>query len=206
MPQRPKQEVRARFVEVAAQLFAEHGYTGTSLRTVVSSAGGSLGNLRNYFPTKDDLFAAACEPVLADVRAACVAWVPGSVPGQLDEVVRLDVEAVQVVANYIVAHRRQLSLLLTRSEGSSLAGWSEALFDTYVEIERRKLDTVVASAPGWLACAPSPLLVRALCRMYFDLAKDFVGETIDQAQFWEALHEYDAFRRAGFAVYLQGDS
>lgn len=204
MPQRPKQEVRDRFVAVGAQLFAKHGYTGTSLRTVASRAGGSLGNLRNYFPTKDDLFAAACEPVLGDVRAACVAWVPGRIPDQLDEVVRLDVEAVQAVANYIVAYRRPLWLLLTCSEGSSLAGWSDALLDTYVEIERRKLDAVIESEPAWFGCAPSPLLVRALCRMYFDLAKDFVCETIDRAQFWEALREYDAFRRAGFAVYLRG--
>jgi TetR/AcrR family transcriptional repressor of cmeABC operon len=47
-----------RFVEVAEQLFLEHGFAGTSVNEVVRIAGGSLATLYAEFGTKDELFEA----------------------------------------------------------------------------------------------------------------------------------------------------
>ena len=47
-----------RFVEVAEQLFLEHGFAGTSVNEVVRIAGGSLATLYSEFGTKDALFEA----------------------------------------------------------------------------------------------------------------------------------------------------
>jgi AcrR family transcriptional regulator len=47
-----------RFVEVAEQLFLEHGFAGTSVNEVVRIAGGSLATLYTEFGTKDALFEA----------------------------------------------------------------------------------------------------------------------------------------------------
>jgi AcrR family transcriptional regulator len=47
-----------RFVEVAEQLFLEHGFAGTSVNEVVRIAGGSLATLYAEFGTKDALFEA----------------------------------------------------------------------------------------------------------------------------------------------------
>lgn len=47
-----------RFVEVAEQLFLEHGFAGTSVNEVVRLAGGSLATLYAEFGTKDALFEA----------------------------------------------------------------------------------------------------------------------------------------------------
>jgi AcrR family transcriptional regulator len=47
-----------RFVEVAEELFLEHGFAGTSVNEVVRVAGGSLATLYGEFGTKEALFEA----------------------------------------------------------------------------------------------------------------------------------------------------
>lgn len=47
-----------RFVEVAEELFLQHGFAGTSVNKVVAIAGGSLATLYAEFRNKDELFEA----------------------------------------------------------------------------------------------------------------------------------------------------
>jgi AcrR family transcriptional regulator len=47
-----------RFVEVAEELFLNHGFAGTSVNKVVAIAGGSLATLYAEFRNKDELFEA----------------------------------------------------------------------------------------------------------------------------------------------------
>ncbi len=49
------QETRQRIVDVALELFREHGYDGTTMRMIAKEAGVSLGNAYYYFSSKDDL-------------------------------------------------------------------------------------------------------------------------------------------------------
>jgi len=57
-PRRSTQEVRALVVESASQLFAERGYTQTTMRDVASAAGIGLSVLYRHFSSKERLFAA----------------------------------------------------------------------------------------------------------------------------------------------------
>ncbi|MFF7458481.1 TetR/AcrR family transcriptional regulator [Kitasatospora sp. NPDC008115] len=57
----PKAEREAVLVESAWELFAAQGYKGTSLAEVGRVAGVAANAVRWYFPTKDDLFAAALD-------------------------------------------------------------------------------------------------------------------------------------------------
>ena len=42
----------------AAELFAQHGYAGTSLRHIAQTVGLACGSLYHHFPSKEDLFVA----------------------------------------------------------------------------------------------------------------------------------------------------
>ena len=53
--ERKKQEMRTRLADVAARLFAEHGYDAVSVSDVASTAGVADQTVYNYFPTKPDL-------------------------------------------------------------------------------------------------------------------------------------------------------
>jgi AcrR family transcriptional regulator len=56
-------------VEVGRRLFAERGYSGTSLDHVVAEAGVTKGALYHHFENKKELFAAVAERVEADLTA-----------------------------------------------------------------------------------------------------------------------------------------
>jgi AcrR family transcriptional regulator len=61
------QATRAHLVDVATQLFASHGYDGTSIEAVLAEAGVSRGSLYHHFAGKDALFWAVLEGVATRV-------------------------------------------------------------------------------------------------------------------------------------------
>jgi AcrR family transcriptional regulator len=67
------QATRQQLIEVATGLFAEHGYEGTSIETVLHQAGVSRGSLYHHFAGKDRLFEAVVEAVHDQVGAATLA-------------------------------------------------------------------------------------------------------------------------------------
>ncbi|MBX6317880.1 TetR/AcrR family transcriptional regulator [Pigmentiphaga sp.] len=52
---------RARILDVAERLFAEHGYNGVSLRTITATAGVNMAAVHYYFRTKEGLLRAIFE-------------------------------------------------------------------------------------------------------------------------------------------------
>jgi AcrR family transcriptional regulator len=60
---------RGQLIEVATQLFTEHGYEGTSIEAVLSAAGVSRGALYHHFAGKEALFEAVVSAVSAQVTA-----------------------------------------------------------------------------------------------------------------------------------------
>ena len=55
--------------EAAIEEFAEHGYSGASMNSLVKAAGISKGSLFNYFHTKGDLFGSIVDVAFGRVKA-----------------------------------------------------------------------------------------------------------------------------------------
>jgi AcrR family transcriptional regulator len=68
---------RGQLIEVATRLFAEHGYEGTSIESVLSAAGVSRGALYHHFPGKEALFEAVVVAVSDQVTVKLTAAVLG---------------------------------------------------------------------------------------------------------------------------------
>lgn len=61
MPKLKDQDVernQVRIQEAALKIFTKQGYHGTSVREIAEAAGVSLGNIYNYYSTKEDIFVA----------------------------------------------------------------------------------------------------------------------------------------------------
>jgi TetR/AcrR family transcriptional repressor of mexJK operon len=56
-----KEERRLAILEVAKRSFLESGYSATSMSAISAELGGSKGTLWNYFPSKEELFAAVLD-------------------------------------------------------------------------------------------------------------------------------------------------
>jgi len=68
--ERKKRETRERLGDVAARLFAEHGYDEVSIADIAGAAGVSEPTVYNYFPTKPDLVFDRADEVLEKIRGA----------------------------------------------------------------------------------------------------------------------------------------
>lgn len=65
---RPTRPVaREALLAVAAEAFAEHGFTGTRLETIASRTGLRRASLLHHFPSKEALYRATLEAVIADL-------------------------------------------------------------------------------------------------------------------------------------------
>ena len=73
-PQTEKaEETRRRIVRAAAELFAAHGYTATSLNDVIAAAGSTKGGFYFHFGSKADLGLAVVEQTRAQFHADVLA-------------------------------------------------------------------------------------------------------------------------------------
>ena len=70
-PRDPELEARrrAQILEVAARVFAAHGFANTQVQTIANHVGVGNGTVYRYFPTKDQLFLATVERGLQELTA-----------------------------------------------------------------------------------------------------------------------------------------
>jgi AcrR family transcriptional regulator len=73
---------RGQLIDVATQLFTEHGYEGTSIEAVLTAAGVSRGALYHHFAGKEALF----EAVLTAVSERVTVELTGVIQGCTDPV------------------------------------------------------------------------------------------------------------------------
>lgn len=78
---------RQRLVAEARRLFADRGFEGVSVDDIAAAAGLTKGAVYYQFKDKTDLFRAACEAVLADVRDRVETASMGQSAHHLDEIV-----------------------------------------------------------------------------------------------------------------------
>ena len=62
-------DTRRQIMDVAERLFAEHGLSGISLRSIVAEAGVNLAAIHYYFGGKEALFEAVFERVRIELNA-----------------------------------------------------------------------------------------------------------------------------------------
>jgi AcrR family transcriptional regulator len=88
-------DTRATILVAARELFAAHGFAGTSVRAVATQAGVDAALVHHYFGTKDDLFLAALE-LKVDPRVALLPVVEGGTDGAGERLMRLFVSVWDV--------------------------------------------------------------------------------------------------------------
>ncbi|WP_034089636.1 TetR/AcrR family transcriptional regulator [Streptacidiphilus albus] len=71
--QTPRGDTRARIIDVALELFAEHGYEKTSLREIADRLGVTKAALYYHFRTKEDILAGIVDTMSAPIDEA-IAW------------------------------------------------------------------------------------------------------------------------------------
>ena len=64
-----KEDIRGRILTIARQQFEKKGYSKTSMREIAELSSVGVGNIYNYFTSKDELFREVVRPVLCALEA-----------------------------------------------------------------------------------------------------------------------------------------
>ncbi|MGM9803683.1 MAG: TetR/AcrR family transcriptional regulator [Muribaculaceae bacterium] len=65
-----KDAIRKRILDVGRKEFSRKGFAKASMRSIASEVGVGVGNLYNYYPSKDSLFCAVLAPLTSSLYAA----------------------------------------------------------------------------------------------------------------------------------------
>jgi AcrR family transcriptional regulator len=156
-------ETREHLLDVAARLFAAHGYSGTGLRQLASEAGMSLSMVNYHFGSKravleellDQLFAAWLEATARALEGE--ATLEGKVRGYVRTLVRLARERPDAMRIAFAEHPNEVpGLGALKSARLAAIG---ALLQRHLASSRLPLHIV---APAMASAAYSHFLVRPL--------------------------------------------
>ncbi len=167
---------KAALTEALLRIVAERGLDQVSVREVASAAGVSIGTVQHYFPTKDEMLAAAFAEVVRQVRSRLAAVEHGddirrNLSNVLQEFLPLDArrsEEAHIMLAF--ATRAATSPALAGVQRSVLGEIVEALREAFdraagnrVDAEETKRAAHIAlaaadglalhavSAPGWIS-------------------------------------------------------
>lgn len=108
---------RERILDVALDLFAEEGFSGTTITEVERRAGLSpgSGSFYRHFPSKEELLTAAVEREVARVRAE-IAAAQTAAPPPLDDVEDERIAGLARALGYIRRYDRLFRLMVTEGD------------------------------------------------------------------------------------------
>ena len=130
-----KEDIRGRILAVAKLQFGQKGYSKTSMREIAELAGVGVGNIYNYFASKDELFGEVVRPVMHALEAMLQEH--HGIRGE--DVMRMKSEkylkaCIDEYVSLIDEHRTLLEILLFRAQGSLLEHFRESYTDRSTEL------------------------------------------------------------------------
>ncbi len=131
MSQVKKNDVRQLIIKTARDEFLSAGFIATSLRIIADSAFISKSNIYTYYTSKDKLFTEVVKNTTDEINFI---FSKIESPHDLDlehNTLEYHLEKVDDIANFIEDHRKNLVLLMFKSEGSSLENYVDTIIDLY---------------------------------------------------------------------------
>ena len=188
--------------------FLEKGYQGASLRSICKKAGVTTGALYFFFKDKDDIFASLVAPVLGSICTMMEAHMQQElqeVKGELQEGqddFSDDVYASRRIIHELYQNYDRVQLLLTKSQGSSLAGCIDE-FVAFTEKNYRMLADAQAKVCG--VSAPDDYTIHWMAHMQIDAFVHLLTHEPDEEKAVAHLGDILKYLLAGWYALFQKD-
>ena len=201
-------ETKEKLLASAEHEFMEKGYQGASLRNICKNAGVTTGALYFFFKDKDDIFVSLVAPVLGSIRTMMEAHMQQElqeVKGELQEGkddFSDDVYASRRIIHELYQNYDRVQLLLTKSQGSSLAGCIDE-FVAFTEKNYRMLADAQAKVCG--VTAPDDYTIHWMAHMQIDAFVHLLTHEPDEEKAVAHLGDIPKYLLAGWYALFQRD-
>lgn len=202
-----EKETKERLLASAKQEFMEKGYQGASLRNICRNAGVTTGALYFFFKDKEELFASLVQPVLSTVQGLMAEHMKQELL-ELDEEytgtfaeIGDDIYASEQLVHALYENYDSVQLLLTKSQGSKLAGCIDE-FVGYAQRNYRRLADTQAKVRG--VPAPDDYTIHWMAHMQIDAFVHLLTHEADETKAIEHVHDIVKYLVAGwYALFEQ---
>ena len=177
---------------VARSEFVKCGYRKTSMRTISAKSGVVLGNIYNYFKTKDDILCAVLHPLLSAIGERMASHSKGEHEEKhLDFSPQRQKNFLKEMLRLIFLYKEELRLLLFESQGTSLENFRENFIDEQVAISKTYMEQVGTRV--------SPLFFRISASTWVTIIGEIVmNPDLRKEEVRQALAEYICYNTAGW--------
>lgn len=195
-----EQTTLERIHAAAKEAFMEYGFKSASLRSIVKTAGVTLGAFYGYYNSKEELFEAlVCEQynhMMDCYRKAQTDFAALPQEEQLEHMSEISGECMTEMLLYAYEHLDEFKLILCRSEGTRFSG----MIDEMVEIEVKGTQDYkeVLKALGRPSPEIDPRLEHILITGMFGTFMELIIHEMPLEQALIYLNEMRAFYSAGW--------
>lgn len=202
--QTQKTDIRTLILSVARDEFIRHGVKNTSIRTISRLSGVAVGNIYNYFKSKDDLLKHVLAPLLQIFEDYLMQNRSQTyLTTDLFEYDRyFDLMKGQVDA-LMKPYRDELRLLMTETAGTSLQNFlgifTQRMRETgfqYIRIMKKKYPHINDDI--------SPHFIQVLCSLWISVLKEIAtGSDITESEIDKLIADYVKFGIGGWKRLLE---
>ncbi|MCI7311061.1 MAG: TetR/AcrR family transcriptional regulator [Prevotella sp.] len=194
-----KDDIRQRILATAHKEFVTHGVRCTSIRTVACKAGIAVGNVYNYFPSKDKLFCEVLRPLITAldqyIQSHNAEW---HLSLDVFSAKRFQDEYILTMKKFVMNFRPELRLLLFNAEGTSLAGYKDRIIEYQTKIGTEYLQLMKERYPH-LDIDISPFFLHIACSTWMNIFSELVvHDEYDEQEIERVLEQYAAYSMAGW--------
>ena len=184
-----KEDIRGRILTVARQQFGQKGYSKTSMREIAELSSVGVGNIYNYFTSKDELFREVVRPVLCALEA------------MLQEHHGIRGEDIMMMRSekYLKA---LMGILLFRAQGSSLERFRENYTDRSTEVVKAWFAAMQQKHPE-INTAVSDFIIHLHTVWMFTMFEELLMHSVPRQEMEAILHDYILFEIQGWRAIIK---
>ena len=198
-----KEDIRGRILAVAKLQFGQKGYSKTSMREIAELAGVGVGNIYNYFASKDELFGEVVRPVMHALEAMLQEH--HGIRGE--DVMRMKSEkylkaCIDEYVSLIDEHRTLLEILLFRAQGSLLEHSRESYTDRSTELGKAWFASMQRKYPE-INTTVSDFIIHLHTVWMFTMFEELLMHSVPKQEMEAILHDYILFEIQGWRAIIK---
>ena len=198
-----KEDIRGRILKVARQQFEQKGYSKTSMREIAVLAGVGVGNIYNYFASKDELFREVVRPVLYALEAMLQEH--HGIRGEDIMMMRSEKYLKSCIDEYVSlinTHRELMEILLFHAQGSSLEHFRKNYTDRSTELVKAWFAAMRQKHPE-INTAVSDFIIHLHTVWMFTMFEELLMHSVPKQEMETILHDYILFEIQGWRAIIK---
>lgn len=199
-----KEHIKQIIIETARKEFLDRGFKNTSMRIISKKSSVGLGNLYNYFTSKDELFAIVLNPLLTAFEKAMKEQ-DSEENRTIDMLTSKEyqIHTIHSIFKIITRHRRELRILFFGSEGSCLGTYKERLIEKNTRIGLEYIQQMKREHPT-INSDISPFLIRVACVWWVTILGEIANnENLTEQEIERFISDYVCFDTAGWKTLMR---